>query len=380
MITIFWLSLALLIYVYAGFPLLVAAAGILRKRNIRKREITPKLSLIIAAYNEEDGIGEKLNTLLKADYPSEALEIIVASDGSDDGTESIVSEYESKGVRLLSLPRRGKIYALNDAVASATGEILVFTDANSILELDALKKLARNFADPDVGGVCGCMKYRKRNQLDSSNRGEILYWFYELWLKQKETQTGSIVSASGAFYAIRRELYQLPPNAGMTDDFIISTAVIEQGSRLVFESDACVWEETAPSTEAEFGRKIRLMTRGLWAVYQRRKLLNPFRYGFYSILLFSHKILRRCTPIFLILMLISNLFIMPVKSLYFSTFYSQVAFYVLAAIGYAIRDIPLGKFKIFYIPFYYCLANAAALVAITKFIGGKRIELWQPQR
>ena len=242
-------------------------------------------------------------------------------------------------------------------MASASGEILVFTDANSILERNALSKMARNFADPEVGGVCGCMKYRKSTDQDSSNKGENLYWSYESWLKEKESQTGSIISASGAFYAIRRELYRPPSNAGVTDDFIISTAVIEQGHRLVFESEACVWEETAPSAEAEFGRKIRLMNRGLWAVFQRRKLLNPFKYGFYSIFLFSHKILRRCAPICLIMLLISNFFLLSTKSFYFHTFFAQSVFYALAVLGYAIRDIPLGKRKIFYIPFFYCFLD-----------------------
>jgi cellulose synthase/poly-beta-1,6-N-acetylglucosamine synthase-like glycosyltransferase len=160
---LFWVSLSLLVYVYAGFPALVVIFGWLKKRDVRKQSFTPKISMIIAAYNEQDSIAEKLDNLLNIDYPDEALEIIVASDGCEDATESIVLKYAAKGILLLCLPRRGKIYALNDAVASATGEILVFSDATSILEKQALRKLVRNFADPQVGGVSGCITLAKEN-------------------------------------------------------------------------------------------------------------------------------------------------------------------------------------------------------------------------
>ncbi|MDZ7343452.1 MAG: glycosyltransferase, partial [candidate division KSB1 bacterium] len=166
---IFWLSLATLIYVYAGFFLLVVIVGWIRRRRVRQRPITPKISLIIAAYNEEKGIAERLENALALDYPREALEIIVASDGSDDATETIVARYADRGVRLLSLPRQGKIRALNEAVAQATGEILVFSDANSMYDPQALRHLARNFADPEVGGVAGNTVYGQHSHSDSSS-------------------------------------------------------------------------------------------------------------------------------------------------------------------------------------------------------------------
>ena len=376
----FWLSLAVIIYVYAGLPLLAGIVGKLRNRRVQKRPITPKISLIIAAYNEEDNIGEKLENVLALDYPSEDLEIIVASDGSNDATVSIVASYEDRGVRLLNLPRRGKIHALNDAVIHAAGEILVFSDANSIFEKQALRKLASNFADPEVGGVSGYLKYTESVDSDASGQGEHLYWSYEAWLKRMESLTGSIISANGAIYAIRRELYRSPAATAVTDDFAISTAVIEQGYRLVFDSEARCYEQPAPAASGEFGRKVRIMNRGLRGVILRKNLLNPFKYDFYSVVLFSQKILRRLVPFLLFILFVSSFLLSPQGSFHFWTFVTQILFYILACIGYLIRNTRLGQLKCFYIPFYYCLANAAALVAIINLIGGKRIEQWQPQR
>lgn len=377
---VFWLCVAFLIYVYAGFPLLVVIVGSIRNRQVRKHDITPKLSLIIAAYNEEDGIAESLENILLLDYPSEKLEIIVASDGSDDTTESIVAQYAHRGVRLLSLPRRGKIYALNDAIARATGEILVFSDANSIFEKQALCKLVRNFADPQVGGVGGNSIYTRYINSDSCSEGENLYWTYDKWLKQMESLTGSIVSAPGAIYAIRRELYQPLHNSTATDDFAISTLVVEQGLRLVFESEARAYEYALPAASLEFSRKVRLMTRGLRGIVLRKKLLNLFRYGFYSIELFTHKLLRRLVPFFLLILFLCSVVLSREGIVYTSAVVAQLGFYTLAGIGYFFRHKPVGRLRLLYIPFFYCLANAAAFLAFMNLLRGHHIEQWQPQR
>src|SRR5688572_20176088 len=198
----FWLSLASLIYVYAGFPLLVMIVGAVRRRRVRKQPITPKVSLIIAAYNEAAIIRAKLENALMLDYPRNKLEIIVASDGSTDETERIVRSY--KEVRLLSLARRGKIHALNHAAALATGDIMVFSDANTMFHYNALLALAANFADPEVGGVAGNTRYVVETGSQSSSYGENLYWQYDTWLKELESQTGNVVLAHGGMYALRR--------------------------------------------------------------------------------------------------------------------------------------------------------------------------------
>lgn len=376
----FWFSLAMLAYVYVGFPLLTMVVASIRNRVVRQQPITPTVSLLIAAYNEQEEIGTRLENALAADYPHQALEILVASDGSTDATEAIVARYADRGIRLLRLPRRGKIPALTDAVSHATGEVLVFSDANTVVAPGALRALARNFADPEVGGVVGHTSYRLESAGESSGRGEDLYWRYDTWLKEMESRTGSVVSAHGGLYALRRELFRSPPESGVTDDFFISTCAVEQGRRLVFERDARAWEKAVPKTDREFRRRVRLMTRGLRGVALRRRLLNPFQYGFYSLVLLSHKVLRRLPPVFLLLLLGSNLYLSGQSSVYLGAALGQLLFCGLAAVGYVTRKTRSGHWKGFYIPFFYCMANAAALFALVNFLRGERIELWQPQR
>jgi cellulose synthase/poly-beta-1,6-N-acetylglucosamine synthase-like glycosyltransferase len=376
---LFWACVITLAYTYVGFGVLAAAWGTVRRRQVRQQPITPSVSIIVAAYNEEAVIKEKLKNLFALEYPSDRLEIIVASDGSSDRTVTIVREHVSEHVLLLALPRRGKIHALKDAVAQAQGDILVFSDANTLMDRHAVSMLVRNFADPDVGGVCGNQLHVTAEGTDSSGQGESLYWTYDKWLKAKQTHTGSIVSADGAIYAIRRELFRSPESAAVTDDFAISTAVVAQGKRLVFEADALAYETPTGDAKREFQRKVRLMTRGMRGVLLRRQLLNPFRYGFYSIVLLSHKVVRRLAPLFLILLLASNLVLGVRGTLYGLTAAVQVAFYMLSGLGFLLRSHPAGRTKLVSIPFFYCLANAAALVALNKVSRGERIERWQPR-
>ena len=379
-IGIFWFLLGLIVYVYMGFPILVGVVGYFYNRRVRKQPFTPTVSLVIAAYNEEQSIAARLDNALALAYPPDALEIIIASDGSDDATAEIVATYASRGVRLLDLPRRGKIHALNDAVAQATGDILVFSDANTDFGSEALRHLVENFADGTVGGVAGRKIYTILAGSDSSSHGEHLYWSYDIWLKQMQSLTGSIVSADGAIYAIRRELYQPLKDSAVTDDFAISTAVIEQGYRLVFERNACAYEEAIPQAHREFRRKVRLMTRGLRGLILRRRLLNPLQHGFYALQLLSHKLLRRLVPVFLLVMLLMSLIASSSSVLFGGVVVAQLAFYTLGGIGFACRHTSIGRQKCFYVPFFYCLANAAALIALIQLLRGQHIELWQPQR
>jgi cellulose synthase/poly-beta-1,6-N-acetylglucosamine synthase-like glycosyltransferase len=377
---VFWLSVSFLVYIYGGFALVVAAVGYWRRREVRTAPITPAVSVIIAAYNEEAVIADRLENALALDYPSERLQIIVASDGSTDATDEIVARYASRGVRLLSLPRQGKIRALDAAVPHATGEILVFSDANTMCERNALKALTRNFADARVGGVAGHTAYRLQTGSESSSRGESLYWDYDTWLKQLESLTGSMVSAHGGLYAVRRALYRPCPDSAVTDDFAISTAVIEQGYRLVFEADAHATEFAVPEAQREFGRRVRLMTRGLRGVAVRHRLLNPFRYGFYAVVLFSHKVARRLAPLALLILAWSSAYLASTAPVYLTAAVGQALFYTLAVLGLALRRTSMGHFKLTYVPFFYCMANAACAAAWIQLLRGQRVELWQPQR
>jgi cellulose synthase/poly-beta-1,6-N-acetylglucosamine synthase-like glycosyltransferase len=377
---VFWLSLLAFAWVYAGFPLLLAAVGTLRSRPVRKAPETPRLSLVIAAYNEEEVIAARLENDLLSDYPPDALEIIVASDGSADETNAIVAGFADRGIRLLALPRMGKNRAVEAAVRQATGDIVVFSDANIFLEPHALRALAANFADPEVGGVAGNAGYRVKPGSESSSYGETLYWRYDTWLKELESRTGSIVSAHGALYALRRELYQPPADQAVTDDFAISTAVIEQGYRLVFERDARAFEFAVQQAMPEFHRRVRLMTRGLRGVALRRRLLNPRRFGFYSFTLFTHKVMRRLLPVALVTLFLSSVHLGTTDRLYLIAAVAQLAFYTLAGTGFLLRRTPLGRRRWLYVPFYFCMANTAALSALHRFMRGETINRWEPQR
>lgn len=376
----FWLSLAALVYLYAGFPLLVAIVGRLRRREVCTVAITPRVSVVIAAYNEEAVIADRLANVLALDYPPDRLQVLVAADGCTDATASIVEGYADNGVELLRLPRQGKIHALDAAVHQATGEVLVFSDANTMCDPHALRALVRNFADPEVGGVAGHTRYRLEVGSESSSRGERLYWDYDTWLKQLESWTGSVVSAHGGLYAIRRSLYRTVSDPAVTDDFAISTAVIEQGYRLVFEGAARATEFAVRETRREFRRRVRLMTRGLRAVWLRRRLLNPFRYGFYAVVLFSHKVARRLATVPLAVLAGASAHLAPTGLLYWGAALAQAVFYGAAIVGFLLRRIAVGRLKPMYVPFYYCMANAASLVAVVQAVRGQRIALWQPQR
>ncbi len=373
-------SLAFLAYAYVGFPMLVALVGTLRPRPVRKAEITPTVSLIIAAYNEEDAIAARLDNALQSDYPASCLEIIVASDGSTDATNRIVESYADRGVKLLTLPRRGKIHALDSAVGAASGDILVFSDANTMCETATLRLLVRSFADPAVGGVAGHTGYKVDRGSESSGLGERSYWTYDTWLKVLESRTGSIVSAHGGLYAIRRGLYQRSPDSAVTDDFALSTAVIAQGRRLVFEPEARAWESTVTQAQREFGRRVRLMTRGLRGVLMRRALLNPVRHGFYAVVLASHKLIRRLAPLALIACLVASLLLARQGPVYQLFALLQLTFYGMAIGGGLLRRTRLGRFRGLYMPFYFVMANAACLVALFEVCRGRRIEQWEPQR
>jgi cellulose synthase/poly-beta-1,6-N-acetylglucosamine synthase-like glycosyltransferase len=377
---IVWLAIAFLVYAYGGFALVVAAAGLWLRRRVRKLPITPSVTVIIAAYNEENVIAERLENALAFDYPRDRLQILVASDGSTDRTEEIVASYAARRVLLLALPRRGKIRTLNAAVARATGKILVFTDANIMCRPGTLRALVANFADPTVGGVAGHTTYTLDSSSESSSYGERLYWRYDTWLKTLESQTGSIVSAHGGLHAIRRVLFRPVPDGAVTDDFAISTGVIAQGYRLVFEPGALASEVAVPQAQREFRRRVRLMTRGLRSLFLRRRLLNPRKHGFYAVVLASHKLARRLVPFALVILAVASIAAWPHGPIYRAAVLGQALFYGTALVGFLLRRSRAGRLKPLYIPFYYCLANAACLVAWVHALRGRRIEVWQPQR
>lgn len=378
---LFWVAVILIVYTYIGFPLGVVLRGLLWGRPYKREELinSPPVSIVISAYNEAKSIAAKLDNILSMDYPRDCLEVIIASDGSTDGTNAIVERYKEHGVKLLSLPRVGKAAALNAAVNATSGKILVFSDANSMYKADAIQELVRPFADPEVGGVAGNQIYRTEASGGSSTDGERAYWNFDRMLKKFQSKAGSTLAATGAIYAISRQLFRPIPD-GVSDDFVTSTGVIVQGYRLVFAPDAIAYEGVAATSQVEFGRKVRVIIRSWKALILMRELLNPFRYGFYSIQLFSHKILRYLVFFPLLILFFVSPFLWKTGFIYQMAAITQVVFYSCALFGLLLNGIRFGRKKIFTIPFYFCMVNAASLVAIINVLRGYQIKQWEPQR
>lgn len=374
-----WGAVAVILYTYAGFPLLTWLRACVWRRPHRSENITPSVSILIAAHNEEDSIGEKVRNMLSLDYPADQVQIVVASDGSTDRTLEILQTFNEERLTVLDLPRAGKAAALNAGVEHCTGELLVFSDANSMFDHNALKALARPFSDPKVGGVAGDQRYSICEQQSAADAGERSYWNFDRRMKMWQSLSGNVTSATGAIYSIRRSLFTTVPE-GVTDDFATSTAIIAQGYRLVFAIDAASYEPVAASSGVEFGRKVRIITRGLRGVLQMRTLLNPLRHGFYSVQLFSHKVLRRQMVFPLLLLLISSVLLARTSPFYMLAAAGQIAFYVAAVFGWILNGTNLGRKKILSLSFFFCMVNFACLIATFKSLTGKRVVLWEPQR
>lgn len=378
---LFWVAVFLIVYTYVGFPLVVVLRGLLWDRPYQYGDLSnpPVVSIVISAYNEAQSIGAKLQNILSLEYPRERLEVILASDGSTDGTDAIVEQYKEQGVKLLSLPRVGKAAALNAAVNAASGKILVFSDANSMYKADAIQKLIRSFADPTVGGVAGNQIYMRVISGGSNSDGEHAYWNFDRMLKQFQSKSGNTLAATGAIYAIRRSLFRPIPD-GVSDDFVTSTGVIVQGYRLVFAPEAIAYEPVAATSQVEFGRKVRVIMRSWKAFIFRRELLNPLRYKFYAIQFFSHKILRYLVVFSLFMLLLISPFLWKTGFIYQMATMSQAAFYGCALFGWLFHGTRFSRRKIFTIPFYFCMVNLASLVAIMNVLRGHQIKHWEPQR
>ncbi len=370
-----WLLACLIAYVYLGYPALLLVLSRLRPAPpIRKADNTPSVSLVIPAYNEEKVIAQKIENALALDYPRNRLEIIVASDGSTDATNDIVARCLSEHVRLIAYPERtGKTAMLNRVVPCAHGEIIVFTDANSIYHAPALRKLVRNFRDPTVGCVCGRVSFSNPHE-SSISGGENAYYRYETFLKERESEIHSVLSAYGGIYAIRRRLFQAVDPA-CSDDFAVPLSIVLQGYRSVQDSEAVAFERTSTTTEDELSQKRRIIARDLKAYLHMRGLFAPFR-GWISIQLFSHKFLRWIVPLLLIGVFAANC-LLSQQVHYLCLLLAQSAFYLLAFLGWlAYRS---GNHnRLLHLPFYFCVVNLAALRAIWWVLARHQTQVWQP--
>ena len=375
---VFALSLGFCVYIYAGYPALLLILERLRPRPHRRADHEPSLTVIVPAFNEESVILQKLSETLDNGYDASMLDVIVASDGSTDGTNRMVEDFGDPRVRLLALPRGGKARALNAAAGIARGEIVAFTDANIRLTPGALKNLAANFADPHVGAASANKVIGELAGATVLATGESLYWRWERWQKAAESRIGNLYAADGALHAVRRELYVPIPDHAGADDIAISVQVVLQGRRLVFDGEAVVVEAPPTEDRDELRRKVRVANQSIRALLD----LGPrlWTSGFYSVELLSHKLLRYAVPLFLLLMLTSNLLLAASAGGAWSVVLAaQILFYTAAAVAALGRGTAMRRLRLLAVPYYFCLVNLAAALAIASVLRGDRSGLWEPR-
>lgn len=374
---VFWTFAALVAYAYAVYPPLVWALSRLFGRRDRPPADVglelPTASLVIAAFNEEAVIEGRLRNALAMNYPPGLLEIVVGSDGSTDATAAIVARYADQGVRLLDFPvNRGKATVLNEALAEARGEIVLMSDANTLFDPDAALRLARWFADPEVGAVCGEVLFEDPA---TGRNADGLYWRYEVFLKRCEGRLGALLGANGPIYAIRRPLYQRIPTGTIIDDFVIPLlARLQSGCAIIYDREAVAREESAPDVGAEFHRRARIGAGGFQSLGMLWRLLDP-RQGWVAFTFLSHKLLRWLGPFFLLGLLASNLMLLDLP-FYQAALAAQGAFYAasLAAAWLPARG-PLARPM--RLALLFTSMNAALLVGFWRWARGSQKAAWK---
>jgi cellulose synthase/poly-beta-1,6-N-acetylglucosamine synthase-like glycosyltransferase len=360
---LFWLSLGLILWTHVGYPLVAALLARAVNRRVRRAEITPSVTVIVPAHDEEAVIGARIENLLAQDYPPEQLDVLVVSDGSSDRTDEIVRE---RGVGLLSLPRGGKLAALNQAVAQSDSEIVAFSDANSRWAPDALRNLVRNFADPEVGYACGKLVLERA---DGTNR-EGVYWRYELWLRESESALGSITGGNGAVYAVRREDY---PAGLLGQDLALPVAMAKRGKRAVYDPEAVAFERPAASLEDEYGRKTRMFVWA-WRDVLRGRMLRGVG-PLYAFELVSHRLLRYASGLLHLVWLGTAIALVGEGPAYQAALAAQLAWLALALLGRLRVRVPGAA-----LAYYYLLVTWATVSALGTYLRRGVTPYWSPVR
>jgi cellulose synthase/poly-beta-1,6-N-acetylglucosamine synthase-like glycosyltransferase len=372
---LFWISTFLVAYVYVGYPVMAWGLARIIGRPTLASPVQLNVTVLIAAYNEASHIEETVRNKLAQQYPEELLEIIVVSDGSTDGTDEIVRDMGSRVRLIRQEPRAGKTAALNLAIQQARGDIVVFSDANSMYSPDAIGRLVSNFADPTVGYVTGKMVYVNT---DGSLIGDGCsgYMKYENWLRRQETRLASVIGVDGGIDAVRKSLYR-PMRPDQLPDFVLPLSVAEQGYRVVYEADALLQEASLSRQDEEYRMRVRVSLRALWALWDMRRLMNPFRHGLLSFQLVSHKVLRYMSFVPLMVLFASSVVLAPKGGIYLVALVLQLAALTLAVIGWTRRSRHSPTVVAF--PYYFSLLNIAVAHAALRFVRGDRQVTWTPR-
>ncbi|MGQ0665548.1 MAG: glycosyltransferase family 2 protein [Nitrospiraceae bacterium] len=375
---IFWAAAGFVIYAYVGYPTILFLLSMLGKLPVRRDDITPPVSFIITAHNEEKRIQQKIENSLEQDYPKDRLEIIVASDCSTDRTDEIAMSYGAQEVRLIrATERRGKEHAQKLAVDQASGGIIIFSDVATILSKDGIRNIVKNFHDPSVGCVSSIDQVINN---DGKISGEGAYVRYEMFLRGLESRVNSVVGLSGSFFAARREVCRVW-NEDLQSDFNTLLNSVDMGLRGVSDPDSIGYYRNVSDEREEYGRKLRTLVRGMNVLGRRLPLLNPFKYGMFSWQLFSHKVCRWMVPFAMISAVLSNAALISSSSLYGAVFIAQMVFYMSAFVGLQFRSQSrICSRSLFRIPAFFLLSNLSILHAWFRFVSGEKIVSWEPSR
>jgi cellulose synthase/poly-beta-1,6-N-acetylglucosamine synthase-like glycosyltransferase len=383
--TAFWTSIFIIFYTYLGYGILLYVlilikrmfSGKIASGSVNEKRL-PSCTLVIAAYNEEAFIREKIKNTLSLRYPEGKLNILFITDGSTDRTPDILREFP--GVKLLHEPeRKGKVAAIHRAVEQVNTEIIIFTDANTLLNKDALIYIAEHYEDPKTGAVAGEKRVHQEEKADAGSTGEGFYWKYESQLKRWDSELYSVVGAAGELFSVRRQLYQPVPDDTILDDFMISMLIAAKHYRIVYEPRSYAVEQASANISEELKRKVRIAAGGIQSILRLKNLLNIFRYGILSFQYISHRVLRwTITPFLLILVILLNakLCFHSSELIYPLLFSGQIAFYLLALFGMIFEHKKI-RIKIFFVPYYFCIMNYAVLAGIKRYIYRQQSAIWE---
>jgi biofilm PGA synthesis N-glycosyltransferase PgaC len=378
----FWISLFIIFYTYFGYGLLVMMINRIKSLFGKKPLLEgyePPVTLVVSAYNEEDFIEQKIQNTLTLDYPVSKLSLIFITDGSQDATADIVARYTN--ILLLHQPeRRGKVAAMHRAMEYVKTPIVVFSDANTLLNKESIRRIAAHYGDPKVGGVAGEKKIAPLGDAGAANAGEGIYWKYESWLKKMDSDLYSVVGAAGELFSLRSDLFEILPENTIIEDFVLSLRICLKGFVVRYEPGAFAMETGSASMKEEQKRKIRICAGAFQAMQMLKKLFNFFKYPLLSFQFISHRILRwTLCPLATVFLLISNIIIVLVgeaHGFYFLILSLQLLFYILAGTGWVFANRNI-RVKVLYVPYYFLFMNISVFLGFSRFVRKKQSVLWE---
>lgn len=376
---VFWISLLIVFYAYAGYGLLLYLYLKIRpaKKHLYNHSF-PEVTLVVAAYNEQDFIAEKIANSLSLDYPPDKLSLLFITDGSTDRTPAIIRQYPQ--ITLLHQPeRRGKTAALNRAMQKVQTPVVVFTDANTLLNKESIRNIVKHYADEHIGGVAGEKKILNDTQASVAGAGEGIYWKYESFLKKLDFDFHTVVGAAGELFSIRTELFEPLAENVLLDDFIISLKVCQKGYRVAYAPDAYAIETASASMKEEQKRKVRISAGGIQAMVLLKSLLNPFTNPKLFFQYISHRVLRwTLCPLLLPVIFIANAWLVYHGHglSYTAILVAQCLFYLSAITGWILANKNI-KVKLLYIPYYFVFMNASIYMGFFRFMNNSQSVLWE---